>query len=911
MLQVPFKKAVPIDWVTPLVSYVEREYSTNTAEEFREDFQCFQALRNAAVGVSTASDEGRASLLSYHAQAALATPRLHVNANDLVVPFTWHDSFIKGKNAQQSYLHFECAAVLWNLGALESHCAASEERISDAGLKKACKYFQLSAGYFAYLRDVTLPLLAGHGMLTPDLSPSGVGLSLNLMLGQAQACYYDMAVRMKSMRPSVLAKLAKQVSIYMNKALEDARGPALEGQLDASWAAHIEYQALSFEAAAQWWQSIHVQAAAKEAGKGYAEEISRIKLSQAAAIRALAVGTANSMAAAVMASCTQLLGKLASNLEVAVADNRTVYLEVEPNPDTLPDIVAASPVSPTPPDLGFGAPPPSAAAATETAAAGVQPLFKGLLPVPVMRAIEGCRTKVATVASRVEASAKQATKDARAALSAAGLPGSIAASQDEAGFPEPLWLRVKGVQEAGGQWALQKRTQDCAGLALRANDLLVALQRTLEAEFASDGDFRRSAAASSGSGGAQATLPQTSRESASHFESEVTRYGGLYSQGRMEDEDLRTRVDGEAFRSDLALLGKGRQQLDALLPRRDLLDDAQALKASTADPGPLSNELMVLAELLKQREVLLAQLSGASTNTQAPSLLDGVLAFSTAGSPLTTKIPGGGHGAVSAELEAFLSESAVTPVELLEAQLKESLAAQPAVMAHVMRENDRFDAARLKDGVTLGRQKVVMDVERAVEDFKEIDSQLAAGASFYADLVSRLQQLVQTVDGFVYAQEMVRKETEQEVKRQREQPPASFVSTMASDAELARRLADELNMQQPDVENEAPGHLGYALPTPPSYQPPAGTPNAPVSINSPASPSQSSSVAPPFPTFATPVPPPPAYDAVAPSASAPSSTVNESTVRRLAEMGFSREAVFNALESNDNDEDRALNQLLS
>jgi hypothetical protein len=345
-----------------------------------------------------------------------------------------------------------------------------------------------------------------------------------------------------------------------------------------------------------------------------------------------------------------------------------------------------------------------------------------------MRAIESCRTKVATIVSEIEVEAKQATKDAKAALSAVGLPGSIAAQDEAAGFPEALWSRVVAVQEAGGPWALKKRSQEGAGLAARANELLVALQKNLEEEFARDDEFRGSVASG---GGGSSPLPRTSRESASHFKTEVMRYGKLFSEAQVEDEEVRSRTEAPAFQDDLSMLGKGRHQLDGLLPRRDLLDDDAAVKASTADPGPLSRELMVLADLLKRRDAVLAQLSSASSKVQA-DLLDEVLAFSTTTSsaadlppPLTVSLPGGGYGGASRELESFLDESAVAPVETLQTQLKESVDQQPAVMVRVMDENGRFDAARLKDRVTLGRQKVVMDVERAVESFKEVDAQLA------------------------------------------------------------------------------------------------------------------------------------------------------------------------------------------
>lgn len=96
------------------------------------------------------------------------------------VSFTWHDAFLKGKQATQTSLAFERAAILFNLGALESFEGASADRTTDEGLKKACKHFQVAAGYFEHVRN-NMPDVA-LGMLTCDLTPSGCGLALQLML---------------------------------------------------------------------------------------------------------------------------------------------------------------------------------------------------------------------------------------------------------------------------------------------------------------------------------------------------------------------------------------------------------------------------------------------------------------------------------------------------------------------------------------------------------------------------------------------------------------------------------------------------------------------------------------------------------------------------------------------------------
>ena len=49
-------------------------------------------------------------------------------------------------------------------------------------------------------------------------------------------------------------------------------------------------------------------------------------------------------------------------------------------------------------------------------------------------------------------------------------------------------------------------------------------------------------------------------------------------------------------------------------------------------------------------------------------------------------------------------------------------------------------------------------MERAVATFNGLQQQLNEGCTFYADLVDRLQQMEQTVAGFVYAQVLARRD---------------------------------------------------------------------------------------------------------------------------------------------------------
>jgi len=193
MLQIPFKTSAPCDLVSPLLQHLSTEYSADTADEKLANLQKFQLMRNGATGVTAASDEGLHLLLTYQAQLTQVARRLVLPAESAQPSFAWNDAFIKGKVAEQTAFAFERSAVLFNCGAVESALGAAQDRSTEDGLKKACKAFQNAAGYFGTCKSL-LPQLAGKGAVTPDTTLQGLGMAAALMLAQAQACYYEMAV---------------------------------------------------------------------------------------------------------------------------------------------------------------------------------------------------------------------------------------------------------------------------------------------------------------------------------------------------------------------------------------------------------------------------------------------------------------------------------------------------------------------------------------------------------------------------------------------------------------------------------------------------------------------------------------------------------------------------------------------
>ena len=83
-------------------------------------------------------------------------------------------------------------------------------------------------------------------------------MAKNLMLSQAQLCFYEMAVKERkagNMKAPVLAKIARQSSIFFATTKKNCEHTNIQLALDPTWKAMCEFNAQLFAAAADYWQS--------------------------------------------------------------------------------------------------------------------------------------------------------------------------------------------------------------------------------------------------------------------------------------------------------------------------------------------------------------------------------------------------------------------------------------------------------------------------------------------------------------------------------------------------------------------------------------------------------------------------------------------------------------------------------
>lgn len=148
--------------------------------------------------------------------------------------FPWSDAFRPSKKASQCNVHFEKAAVLFNIGAALSQQALQVERGTGDGITQACRLFQEAAGAFSLLRE-TEAARADASPRTADLSPECCSMLERLMLAQAQECVFHKA-SLDRKSPGTQARLAKQAAAMYAEVAALFAAPALAAHFERSWA---------------------------------------------------------------------------------------------------------------------------------------------------------------------------------------------------------------------------------------------------------------------------------------------------------------------------------------------------------------------------------------------------------------------------------------------------------------------------------------------------------------------------------------------------------------------------------------------------------------------------------------------------------------------------------------------------
>ncbi len=860
MLALPHTTSIETNQVEALRNFAIAQQFVDASNEelFSEQANVFQSARDEAVKVQVVIDEiSLTPLLRYHDVLSVIVPKLKgYDGSSLSCEFSWFDPFQKKKSmCKASCLYYEWSNVLWNIAAFESFVGAKVDRSNVEGIKRACKCFQVSAGIFDFISKETLPhvnLGVSSDKHVYHLTYEALEMAKNLMLSQAQLCFYEMAVKERkagNMRAPVVAKIACQSSNFFAITKRNCEHTNIQLALDPTWKAMCEFNAQLFAAAADYWQS----QAAKEAnvtGNNYGEEVIRLSMAYGKVQSAVKLATDQKLPATTSQAAHDLLKVIETTYVAAEEDNRTVYMSPLPAESDLPPVGAVAMVRPA-----------ASLPSTLTISGGNSPdaititsLFSFVVPSDLRMKILDIQTKADEMVRKVSLLNNEANNDIRAKLGSLGLPGALEACKegDNCVFPESLWNKVQRIQGLGGVASLHSRLDEVDKAALKAQSSLKSILSVLQEEEAAQDAFK----VRLGNDASGADVTALSGDIRAH----TARLQGAHTDAREKDSAIRRDLVSPAVGTLLQQLNKNKTELDAMTPRGDPVDLLTGENPCHKEMAVLEELLVAISGLLDDREEAVKRVEAFARGDLSSQLI------------VAREESTGRQTNIDSVADELLEKEGAVWVQAVQTGIEK----QEALFQQVLEANEAWTAQRKADRATLEREKVVTAIETAVSRFSSTSQALGAASTFYANLQSRAASLVVQAQDLALSRQLHRQQYEEKM--------VATALQEEQDREMARKVAAEEEEQH---QAQSQGH-GIA---------PAAAPTQDVSTLSLG---QQSTV---------PTPPPQALAAIGSEVHLEIPDMTAKTVR-LVEMGFDIESVKRALQAFHGDEQAAAEAIL-
>ncbi|KAL3661420.1 hypothetical protein V7S43_013623 [Phytophthora oleae] len=795
-----------------LGAFLHREYASEGDAQQAETQQAaldqFAQLKADVDLVRTPSNISRHVLLRYYAQLDKMAHRFPCDGDasasstraPLQLQFTWNDSFCPRKKSTQTGVSFEKAAIMFNVGALESQLGVQTDRSTADGLKTACHHFMRTAGAFAEVKDNIVERTLGAR--TPDMSAEGLGLLTYLMLAQAQACFYEKAIK-DQMKDAIKAKLVHQALDYYVSALDFCRSSALAGSIDRSWGVHLQFQVHCMRAATQYWQGTASKAVALARGEGYGEEITRLAAADAECNEACKVAAQNKLPTTLLQSAQALQRVVREQLDAAKKDNASVYLENVPKFSELPAIGKAAMVKPL----------PFTSDELQQELGGVD-LFEQFVPKDLLLRADGVKQEIQAILEQTAEKVSKSNEAAKEKLHSMGLPASIEAFEktSDNGIPHTIWQRIQYVKVTTASAAMgpggskqnpvatfiQQQLEENQRMSDEAEKKLHSIESRLSQEEVEDNVCRQNYGEKKWPRPLSSSLNQ-------NFRADIDRYYRLVKEAKTSDSVVREKL--QSNQEQLEALSRSKTSLDHELPQ--LQQDNSSCKDEIAQ---VSSLLLRLGQLVEEKDQVLRDFRGSYDKFSAlPVLLSGNKA-----NGVST------DAALETEKQFFRDH--------FEGKISTICAEEQSLLADLAEANSRFEAKKETDHVLHERQTFLQHLSDAVDIFEQLESHVKEGAKFYGELSIRIAQLHQTVADHCSARELEKRELEMnltadEEMRQREAEDAALAQKMmndlqirnsatgpnSSDEALARQLAGSTpQFYQPTQQESAPPSYDYA-----------------------------------------------------------------------------------------------------
>jgi len=343
MLSVPLKVTDDVDFTQAFKKYILEHYQEDP-DNYSNEIAILNRLRQDIRGVGK-DMTGRDILYRYYGQLELLDLRFPLDEKHVKVLFTWYDAFSEEGISQYSGA-YEKACVIFNIAAILSAIAATQNRFEEEGRKIAYNYFQASAGLFQFINDNFL-----HAP-SIDIRRESVKCLNKLMLASAQECFLEKTIYEKK-KANLLSKIASYLAFTYAEISDDMDVVELREQFDDSWTSLVKVKSKYYATISHYYKAL---ASADEGKYGhiisyltlaenFAKEANKLAKSFASNYPSFSVGSNDAQSAstgkstsasqALFEATKAYLTLITDKKKQAIKDNDIVYQEIVPNIDTL------------------------------------------------------------------------------------------------------------------------------------------------------------------------------------------------------------------------------------------------------------------------------------------------------------------------------------------------------------------------------------------------------------------------------------------------------------------------------------------------------------------------------------------------------------------------------------------------
>uniref|UniRef100_T1JEE2 BRO1 domain-containing protein n=1 Tax=Strigamia maritima TaxID=126957 RepID=T1JEE2_STRMM len=700
-IAVPLKKTSEVELVKPLKNLIASTYSTaDNPEDYSEALNELNKLRMNATWRTLDKHESSLDIM-YRYYDQLTALEAKVPPSDIQIAFKWKDAFDKGSffggrmGLTVSSMAYEKVCILFNVAAMQSQIAASQNTETDEGLKLMAKLFQQASGIFNHLKNIVMSSIQQEP--TPDLSPETLSALSSLMIAQAQESFFFKATNDR-MKDAIIAKITAQVEDCFADALKQMQKENLKTLWEKDWIGVVAGKQAAYHGIAEYYQS---QVAKSQ--KSVGEELSRLQhsidLLRAAESRSSTIGLYK-----------EWIGKAQRAFDETKKDNDFIYHEVVPDVKTLTPIGKAALAKPIP--LG------------ERLSTNFKDMFDALVPVPIHQALAAYDVRKTAIVNGEIAKLRENTQTMNGVLASLNLPAAL---EDTSGdtLPQSLKDKARTIRDKGGLVAIEKLIQELPDLLQRNKEILDEAERMLNDEQESDVQLR--------SQFKDSWTRVTSEKLTEPMRLNATKYRTIINNAMQADTFVRDKFSGH--RHHITLLSKPEHELEAAVPSAN---PSKALKSSST-VSQLRGMMETVETIKAERDAVEAELKNVSFDLKSIFL------------NMLAKDGSINEPAVSVEKLGELYGG-------LQKRVRNSVDKQIKLMAEIETVNMDFCKEKSTNQSSATRDGTLRDLASAYDAYMELSGNLHEGTKFYNDLTHLLVTFQNKVNDFCFARKTEKEE---------------------------------------------------------------------------------------------------------------------------------------------------------